>query len=44
VKDYPQLSIRVPEDARKKLQAMSQISGRAQWRVINDAIECYFRE
>jgi predicted DNA-binding protein len=44
VKDYPQLSIRVPEDAPKKLQAMSQITGRPQWRVINDAIECYFRE
>jgi predicted DNA-binding protein len=43
-KDYPQLSIRLPEDARKKLQAMSQITERPQWRVISDAIECYFRE
>jgi hypothetical protein len=44
VKDYPQLSIRVPADIRAKLQAMSVITARPQWRLISDAIDCYFRE
>jgi hypothetical protein len=41
VKDYPQLSIRLPAEVKAKLQAMSLVSGRPQWRVITDAIECY---
>jgi predicted DNA-binding protein len=44
VKDYPQLSIRVPVDTKAKLQALSAVSSRPQWRIITDAIECYFRE
>ena len=44
VKDYPQLSIRLPIDVRAKLQALSVISGRAQWRLICDSIECYLLE
>ena len=44
VKDYPQLSIRLPDDVRTKLQAMSLVTQRPQWRVISDAIECYFRD
>lgn len=41
VKDYPQLSIRLPADVKAKLQAISLISSRPQWRLITDAIECY---
>src|SRR5262245_53487348 len=41
VKDYPQLSIRLPEDAKAKLQALSQVSARPQWRLISDAIDYY---
>jgi hypothetical protein len=41
VKDYPQLSIRLPADAKAKLHALSLIESRPQWRVIADAIECY---
>jgi len=41
VKDYPQLSIRLPVDVKAKLQALSLIEARPQWRVISDAIECY---
>ena len=41
VKDYPQLSIRLPLDAKRKLSALSKISARPQWRLISDAIECY---
>jgi hypothetical protein len=41
VKDYPQLSIRLPGEVRATLQALSLIASRPQWRVITDAIECY---
>jgi hypothetical protein len=44
VKDYPQLSIRLPGDVKAKLQALSVIAGRPQWRIISEAIECYVRE
>jgi predicted DNA-binding protein len=44
VKDYPQLSIRLPEDVRAKLQALSVISSRPQWRLIAEAIECYLKQ
>ena len=44
VKDYPQLSIRLPAEVKAKLQALSVISGRSQWRLITDAIECFLRE
>jgi hypothetical protein len=44
VKDYPQLSIRLPADVKAKLQALSVVSGRPQWRLITESIECFFRE
>src|SRR6266850_4039537 len=44
VKDYPQLSIRLPAEIKAKLQALSVISSRPQWRLISDAIECYLRD
>lgn len=44
VKDYPQLSIRLPAEVKAKLQALSVISSRPQWRLISDAIECYLRD
>jgi predicted DNA-binding protein len=44
VKDYPQLSIRLPADVKAKLQALSLVGGRPQWRVITDAIECYVKD
>jgi predicted transcriptional regulator len=44
VKDYPQLSIRLPADIKAKLQALSLIAARPQWRIITDAIDCYLRE
>ncbi len=43
VKDYPQLSIRLPVDVKARLQALSLIESRPQWRVITDAIDCYAR-
>ena len=44
MKDYPQLSIRVPGEVRARLQALSAIKARPQWRIITDAIDCYVRE
>jgi len=41
VQDYPQLSIRLPAEVKAKLQALSLIEARPQWRVISDAIDCY---
>ena len=34
VKDYPQLSIRLPGDVKAKLQALSIVGARPQWRII----------
>ena len=44
VKDYPQLSIRLPSDVKAKLHALSLIAARPQWRIVSDAIECYLRQ
>jgi predicted DNA-binding protein len=43
VKDYPQLSIRLPAEVKAQLHALSVIESRPQWRVISDAIDCYAR-
>jgi len=44
VKDYPQLSIRLPAEVKAKLQALSLVGGRPQWRIITDAIDCFLRD
>jgi hypothetical protein len=41
VKDYPQLSIRVPLEFKARLNALSAVTGLAQWRVIMEAITCF---
>ena len=41
VKDYPQLSIRVPMEMKARLNALSAVTGLAQWRVIVEAIDCF---
>ena len=41
VKDYPQLSIRVPLEFKARLNALSAVTGLAQWRVIVKAINCF---
>jgi predicted DNA-binding protein len=43
VKDYPQLSIRLPLDVKAKLQALSVIAARPQWRIVTEAIDCYLK-
>jgi hypothetical protein len=44
VRDYPQLSIRLPHELKARLNAMSAVTGLAQWRVIVEAINCFFDE
>ena len=40
VKDYPQLSIRVPMEMKARLNALSAVTGLSQWRVVVEAIDC----
>jgi hypothetical protein len=44
VTDYPQLSVRLPVDARDKLQALSKLRRQPQWRLIVESVECYLRD
>ena len=40
VRDYPQLSVRLPHEFKARLTALSAVTGLAQWRVIVEAINC----
>ena len=44
VREYPQVSLRVPPEIKSKLQALAVVSGTPQWRVVSAALECFFRE
>ena len=44
VTDYPQLSLRVPIEFKARLNALSAVTGLAQWRVIVEAINCLFHD
>jgi predicted DNA-binding protein len=44
VKDYPQLSVRVPAEFKARLNALSAVTGLSQWRIIVEAINCFFRD
>jgi hypothetical protein len=41
VREYPQLSVRVPVEFKARLNALSAVTGLAQWRVIVEAINCF---
>jgi hypothetical protein len=43
VKDYPQLSIRLPAEVKATLHALAVVSARPQWRLVTDAIDCYLK-
>ena len=43
MKDYPQVSIRLPGDVKATLQALSVVSRRPQWRLVTESIECFLR-
>jgi hypothetical protein len=44
VKDYPQVSVRLPTYIRKTLVALSKVRQQPQWRIIVDSVECYRRD
>ena len=44
VKDYPQLSVRVPPEMKARLVAISVVRSQPQWRVLSASIMSYFRE
>jgi hypothetical protein len=43
VKDYPQLSVRIPQEAKLFLGALSVIQSKPQWRIVLESIECLRR-
>jgi predicted DNA-binding protein len=44
VKDYPQLSVRVPHEMKAQLNALSAVTGLAQWRIIVEALDCFLHD
>jgi hypothetical protein len=44
VKDYPQVSFRLPKPVRDKLVALSHVRKQPQWRLVVDSVECYLRD
>jgi hypothetical protein len=44
VKDYPQVSVRLPKSSRDKLLALSKVRKQPQWRLIVESVECYLRD
>jgi len=44
VKDYPQLSIRLPYEMKARLNALSAVTGLAQWRLVVEAIDCVMKD
>ena len=44
VSEYPQVTLRLPPETKAKLYALSLVTTTPQWRVVNAALECFFRE
>jgi len=44
VKDYPQVSLRIPPVLKSQLYALSILRAKPQWRVLIDALECLMRD
>jgi hypothetical protein len=44
VKDYPQVSFRLPIETRNKLVALSKVRNQPQWRLVVESVECYLRD
>ena len=44
VKDYPQVSFRLPKEVRDKLVALSKVRKQPQWRLIVESVECYLHD
>jgi predicted DNA-binding protein len=44
VKDYPQVSFRLPKGTRDTLMALSHVRQQPQWRLVMESIDCYLRD
>ena len=44
VKDYPQVSFRLPTEIRDTLAALSKVRKQPQWRLVVESVECYLRD
>jgi predicted DNA-binding protein len=44
VKDYPQVSLRIPPALKSQLLSLSIMQSKPQWRILVDAIECLIRD
>lgn len=44
VTDYPQVSVRLPAEARDKLLILSRLRRQPQWRLIVESVDCYLRD
>jgi predicted DNA-binding protein len=43
VTDYPQVRVRVPPDVKVKLDALSMLLSKPQWRIMSESIACFIR-
>jgi hypothetical protein len=43
VREYPQLSVRVPPEIKLTLAALSVLLSKPQWRVVLESIQCLIR-
>ena len=43
VSDYPQLSLRVPPEMKRKLEVLSMLQSKPQWRIVFEAVEYFIR-
>jgi len=41
VAEYPQISLRVPPEVRRTLNALSTLQGRPHWRIMMEALAAY---
>ncbi|MCU1384528.1 MAG: hypothetical protein JWL71_3225 [Acidobacteria bacterium] len=44
VRDYPQTSLRLPPEMKAKLYALSRVAGTPQWRLVSEALDCFFHD
>jgi predicted DNA-binding protein len=40
MRDYPQLSVRVPPETKLRLGALGVMQSKPQWRIVLESIEC----
>jgi hypothetical protein len=43
VSDYPQLSVRIPPEMKRKLEVLSMLQSKPQWRIVIESVEYFIR-